>query len=71
MRLDLVVTTGEVDLMVDVHGPPWMTTRDAIALGRALEPLLKTVQTALRQTESGRRNKGAPRARRRAVMAAE
>ena len=27
----------EVDLMVDVHGPPWMTTRDAIALGRALE----------------------------------
>lgn len=27
----------EVDLMVDVHGPPWMTTRDAIALGRELE----------------------------------
>ena len=27
----------EVDLMVDVHGPPWMTTRDAIALGHALE----------------------------------
>ena len=27
----------EVDLMVDVHGPPWMTTRDAIALGNALE----------------------------------
>ena len=27
----------EVDLMVDVHGPPWLTTRDAIALGRALE----------------------------------
>ena len=27
-----------VDLMVDVHGPPWMTTRDAIALGKALEP---------------------------------
>ncbi|MFH1566704.1 MAG: mandelate racemase/muconate lactonizing enzyme family protein [Gemmatimonadota bacterium] len=26
-----------VDLMVDVHGPPWMTTRDAIALGRELE----------------------------------
>ena len=23
--------------MVDVHGPPWLTTRDAIALGRALE----------------------------------
>lgn len=28
----------EVDLMVDVHGPPWLTTRDAIALGKALEP---------------------------------
>ena len=27
----------EVDLMVDVHGPPWMTTRDAIALGHSLE----------------------------------
>jgi galactonate dehydratase len=27
----------EVDLMVDVHGPPWLTTRDAIALGHALE----------------------------------
>lgn len=27
----------DVDLMVDVHGPPWLTTRDAIALGRALE----------------------------------
>ena len=27
----------EVDLMVDVHGPPWMTTRDAIGLGHALE----------------------------------
>lgn len=27
----------DVDLMVDVHGPPWMTTRDAIALGRRLE----------------------------------
>ncbi len=26
-----------VDLMVDLHGPPWMTTRDAIALGRKLE----------------------------------
>jgi len=28
----------ETDLMVDVHGPPWLTTKDAIALGRALEP---------------------------------
>lgn len=27
----------EIDLMVDVHGPPWMTTRDAIALGKRLE----------------------------------
>lgn len=27
----------DVDIMVDVHGPPWLTTRDAIALGRALE----------------------------------
>jgi galactonate dehydratase len=27
----------EVDLMADVHGPPWLTTRDAISLGRALE----------------------------------
>jgi len=27
----------EVDLMVDVHGPPWMTPRDAIALGQELE----------------------------------
>jgi galactonate dehydratase len=27
-----------VDLMVDVHGPPWLTVRDAIALGHALEP---------------------------------
>ncbi|MCH7910082.1 MAG: sulfatase-like hydrolase/transferase [Candidatus Hydrogenedentes bacterium] len=28
----------EIDLMVDIHGPPWLTTRDAIRLGRALEP---------------------------------
>jgi L-alanine-DL-glutamate epimerase-like enolase superfamily enzyme len=27
-----------VDLMVDLHGPPWLTPRDAIAVGRALEP---------------------------------
>ena len=27
----------DVDLMVDVHGPPWLTTRDAIALGKRLE----------------------------------
>ena len=30
---------GEMDLMVDLHGPPWLTTADAIALGRRLEPL--------------------------------
>ena len=29
---------ADVDLMVDMHGPPWMTTKDAIILGRALEP---------------------------------
>jgi galactonate dehydratase len=28
----------EVDIMVDLHGPPWMTPKDAIVLGRALEP---------------------------------
>ncbi len=27
-----------VDLMIDIHGPPWLTTRDAIRLGKALEP---------------------------------
>ena len=26
-----------IDLMVDIHGPPWLTTRDAIALGKRLE----------------------------------
>ena len=29
---------ADVDLMTDLHGPPWMTTSDAIVLGRALEP---------------------------------
>ncbi len=29
----------EVDLMVDLHGPPWLTAADAVAIGRALEPL--------------------------------
>ena len=28
----------EIDLMVDLHGPPWMTPAEAIVLGRALEP---------------------------------
>jgi galactonate dehydratase len=27
----------KVDLMLDAHGPSWMTTQDAIAFGRALE----------------------------------
>ncbi|MDR9774672.1 mandelate racemase/muconate lactonizing enzyme family protein [Rhizobium hidalgonense] len=30
---------ADVDLMVDAHGPSWMTTKDAILVGRALEPL--------------------------------
>ena len=30
---------NEVDLMVDLHGPPWLTAPDAIANCRALEPL--------------------------------
>jgi galactonate dehydratase len=29
----------EVDIMVDAHGPSWMTAADAIRVGRALEPL--------------------------------
>jgi galactonate dehydratase len=28
----------EMDIMVDAHGPPWMTTKDAILTGKALEP---------------------------------
>ncbi len=28
----------DVDLMVDLHGPPWLTPADAVAIGRALEP---------------------------------
>ena len=28
----------ERDVMVDAHGPSWMTTQDAILVGRALEP---------------------------------
>ncbi len=28
----------EMDIMVDAHGPPWMTAKDAIIVGRALEP---------------------------------
>ena len=27
----------EIDIMVDLHGPPWMTVRDAIAMGKVLE----------------------------------
>ncbi|MBL8837915.1 MAG: mandelate racemase/muconate lactonizing enzyme family protein [Alphaproteobacteria bacterium] len=29
---------AEMDLMVDLHGPPWLTPADAIAMGRALAP---------------------------------
>lgn len=29
----------DIDLMVDLHGPPWPTGADAVAIGRALEPL--------------------------------
>ncbi len=30
---------AEIDLMVDLHGPPWMTVKEAIIAGRALEHL--------------------------------
>ncbi|MDZ7863537.1 mandelate racemase/muconate lactonizing enzyme family protein [Acidovorax sp.] len=29
----------EVDLMCDLHGPPWLAPADAVAIGRELEPL--------------------------------
>ena len=29
----------DIDLMVDLHGPPWLPAADAVAIGRALEPL--------------------------------
>ncbi|MDN3921462.1 mandelate racemase/muconate lactonizing enzyme family protein [Roseateles violae] len=29
----------EIDMMVDLHGPPWLNAADAIAIGRELEPL--------------------------------
>jgi galactonate dehydratase len=28
---------ANVDIMVDIHGPPWLTTKDAIQMGQALE----------------------------------
>ncbi len=28
----------DVDVMIDVHGPPWFTTQDAIRVGQELEP---------------------------------
>jgi len=40
------------------------------ALQCALDPLLQQFRTSLKQTATGRRTKGAPRSRRRAVMAA-
>ena len=30
--------SDEMDIMVDAHGPPWFTTKDAIIIGKALEP---------------------------------
>ena len=37
--LTAVKTVGdEMDIMVDAHGPPWFTTKDAIIIGKALEP---------------------------------
>ncbi len=30
---------ASIDVMVDAHGPSWMTVKDAILVGRALEPL--------------------------------
>ncbi|MES3020276.1 MAG: mandelate racemase/muconate lactonizing enzyme family protein [Pseudomonadota bacterium] len=36
---DLRAALGdEIDLMVDLHGPPWLTAADAIAMCRELEP---------------------------------
>jgi len=29
---------GDIDLCIDVHGPPWLTVADAIRLGQELEP---------------------------------
>jgi len=29
----------DIDLMVDLHGPPWLNAADAVAIGRAMEPL--------------------------------
>jgi galactonate dehydratase len=29
---------GDVDIMCDLHGPPWLTPRDAARIARALEP---------------------------------
>jgi PAS domain-containing protein len=40
------------------------------ALQGALDPLLRQFRTSLKQTATGRRSKGAPRSKRRAVMAA-
>ena len=28
----------DIDLMIDLHGPPWLTPADAVTLARALEP---------------------------------
>jgi len=34
----LVEHGAKSDIMVDAHGPPWFTTKDAIIVGKALEP---------------------------------
>lgn len=37
---DLRAALGdEIDLMVDLHGPPWLTAADAIAMCREMEPI--------------------------------
>ena len=53
-----------VEAAVEVAG------RDGEIVQQALKPLLATFQSSLRTTSSSRRRRGAPRARRRAVMAA-
>ena len=48
----------DIDLMVDIHGPPWLTTKDAIRMGQALEPydlLFYEDPTAPEDVESIRR----------------
>jgi galactonate dehydratase len=39
----------EVDLMCDLHGPPWLAPADAVAIGRPREPLNLLVLDQVRQ----------------------